>query len=112
MAENRLDGRARLHLRTCSAGGVAPPDGTLPDGAQGTVGKLRPLGAASRATDRLGRNLRGLIHCAPAAGRFVPQDLVAGQRGDAGVALGAVQSAAGNQGMHGVSFCRKIRKNS
>ena len=67
------------------------------------IGEFHSLRAAARTMDGRGRDLRGIVHFAPFPGGALPKGVVVVDGSPAGVAVFALQAAAGNQSFH--HFC-------
>lgn len=67
------------------------------------IGEFHSLRAAARTMDGRGRDLRGIVHFAPFPGGALPKGVVVVDGSPAGVAVFAIQAAAGNQSFH--HFC-------
>ena len=104
MPEDRADDRASVALAAVAAGRKPLFRYAFADPAQvAAIGKFHSLRAAARTMDGRGRDLRCIVHFAPFPGGALPKGVVVVDGSPAGVAVFAIQAAAGNQSFH--HFC-------
>lgn len=98
MPKNGSDDGTFFHLRTLAAGLESPfADAFSNPTVLGAIDELHPLGTASHAVDRRGRDLGCMVRLAPLPGGLFPQLVVVRNRSSARIAAPAIQSAAGGQ---------------
>ena len=102
--EDRADDRASVDLAAVAAGRKPLFRYAFADPAQvAAIGEFHSLRAAARTMDGRGRDLRCIVHFAPFPGGALPKGVVVVDGSPAGVAVFAIQAAAGNQSFH--HFC-------
>ena len=102
--EDRADDRAGVDLAAVAAGRKPLFRYAFADPAQvAAIGEFHSLRAAARTMDGRGRDLRCIVHFAPFPGGALPKGVVVVDGSPAGVAVFAIQAAAGNQSFH--HFC-------
>ena len=105
--EDRADDRAGVDLAAVAAGRKPLFRYAFADPAQvAAIGEFHSLRAAARTMDGRGRDLRCIVHFAPFPGGALPKGVVVVDGSPAGVAVFAIQAAAGRLGRrHRNLFC-------